>query len=56
MLYPDMWLRSQPQQRRYFHLVTRTEPRGLDQEATDRWDEEMAETVGVIGRRMAGSA
>jgi hypothetical protein len=56
MLYPDMWLRSQPQQRRYFHLVTRTELKGLDQEATDRRDKEMAETVGVVGRPTVGSA
>ena len=56
MLYPDMWLRSQPWRRRYFHLVTRTELKGLDQEATDRRDEEMAETVGVINRPTVGSA
>ena len=47
MLYPDMWLWSQSWQRHYFHLVTRTELKGLDQEAIDRQDEEMAETAGV---------
>jgi hypothetical protein len=46
MLYPDMWLRSQPWRGGYFHLVPRTELKGLDQEATDRRDEETAETVG----------
>jgi hypothetical protein len=55
MLYPDMWLRSQPWRRCYFHLVTRTELKGPDQEATDEQDEEMGEMGGVIGRPTVGS-